>query len=242
MNRFPETVIAPRNHPMGAWPSGDRHYRLPSPRPVEPSVVCHLEDDPAWRVQLADTVDSLDSFTLGDLPSAVIVVLELWYRGESGFEIAARLRKGPGRVRVLALTSRCDAVAMHHAQDGLLDGFVWKIPAAGHQITEALLALEQDRTYFPKEVTDERRRLEALPDAYFKLLSPTEVELLPYFARFMKDPEIATKVGSSERTIRWHRKKIEHLIGATSFGDLCNWALCIGFAPLNLPAPPCLVI
>jgi hypothetical protein len=43
-----------------------------------------------------------------------------------------------------------------------------------------------------------------------------------------------------ERTVRWHREKIQRAIGATSRTEFVHWALGAGFAPLFLAAPPCL--
>lgn len=203
--------------------------------------VHHLDDDPAWRETLARVVAGSPGFECDGNIGAAIVVLELWHRDEDGFAIAAALKRRWRPPRVLALTSRCDEVALHRATDGLLDGLIWKTPAAGTQLRDALCALAAGKSYFAPEVLAEHRRLCSSPDAYFKRLSRGEQELMPYFGRFAGDAEIARLTGRSRETIRWHRGEIMRRLDLPDSTALARWAMVAGFVPPFLPAPPCLV-
>ncbi|MBM3853550.1 MAG: response regulator transcription factor [Verrucomicrobia bacterium] len=200
-----------------------------------------IDDDPAWREYLARVVDHMPRFACGGLEQASIVVLELWHRGDDGFRLAAALKRRRNPPRLLALTSRCDEVALYRSMLGPLEGVVWKTPAAQGQLCEGLEALLADRSYFPPEVVAERRRVCASPDAYFKRLSPVELELMPYLGQFTSDFEIARQTGRSPATIRWHRGEIIRRLDLHDSFELVRWAMETGFVAPNLPAPPCLV-
>lgn len=243
-----ETALAPGNRVSRSrrFVEASDHSRLVATESCQPKaatrkVVYHMDDDPAWRRQLADVVGTLDGIALGDLVAAQIVVVDLWHRGEDGFHIVDRLKGRSNPPQILAFTCRCDPVAVHRAVLGALDGFVWKTPAAAQQVAEALSALAQGRAYFATEFLAERRRLAALPNAYFKILSPIELKLVPLFGKHLSDEEVGRRVGLNPRTIRWHRGEIVRRLGLAGSHELPIWATVTGFVPPHLPAPPCVV-
>ncbi len=168
------------------------------------------------------------------------MVLELWLQNDDGFDVIEQLAALPEKPRVLALTRRCDPVAMHRAREGRLAGLVWKTPAAPEQLGAALAALRTGGTYFRPEVRAEMARVRAASDAFFKIISPKEQELLPLLGRGRTDEEVSRRLGREPCTVKRHRLTIQEKLGLRR-EELPLWAMLMGFVPLMLPAPPCLV-
>lgn len=216
------------------------------------TTLVHIDDDFAWGETLRKSVSALPSAVSMRVVEACtrahglrlclelcpsIIVMELWLQGEDGFELLEQLVALPGKPRVLALTRRCDPVAMHRARAGRLAGWVWKTAAAGHQLGAAFVALRAGETYFPPEVCAEMARLRAAQDAFFKIISPTERKLLPLLGRGWTDEAVARRLVREPCTIKRHRLTIQKKFGLRR-EELPLWAMQVGFVPPLLLAPP----
>ena len=105
---------------------------------VVATTLVHIDDDFAWDETLRKSVSALPSAVSMRVVEACtrahglrlcrelspsIIVMELWLQGEDGFELLEQLAALPCKPRVLALTRRCDPVAMHRAREGRLAGW-----------------------------------------------------------------------------------------------------------------------
>lgn len=86
------------------------------------------------------------------------------------------------------------------------------------------------------------RRFRADSRAFFKLISPRELDLLPYFAQAWSDEEASAHVGLSVHAVRTHRQNVMHKLDLPDAAKLTHWAIVNGFggrcAPSSqLPAP-----
>ncbi len=154
-----------------------------------------------------------------------VVVLELLLHGDDGFDFLRELAALPVGPHVLALTARSDDLTLHRAQSGWLHGLIWKTPAAAAQLREALPILGDGGRYFPPEVRKRMAAFSAAPDAFFKILSPAEQDLLPWFGRGLTDEEVADRVGRKAGTIKSHRHEIMEKLGLSRAVALVFWTM-----------------
>ena len=216
-------------------------------------TLVHLDEDFSWgeilrrsaasrwpggRVRVVTARTRTDGLRRCRELRPVMVVMDLWLQAEDGFDVLEELAALPTNPRVLALTRRCDPVAMHRATEGRLAGFVWKISSAAEQLGMALAALEAGENYFPAEVRAAITGVRAAPDAYFKILSPTLQGLMPLLGRGYADQEVSRRLGREPCTIKHQRLEVQGKLGLRR-EELPLWAMIAGFVPPLLPSPPC---
>ena len=216
-------------------------------------MIVHLDADPAWRETFRQAAcEAMPETRVHAAPTAAralalcrevrptLVATELRLHDGDGFDFIRSLTELPGCPRLFALTDRCDEVALHRAQgDGLLAGLIWKTPAAPAQLRAALPLLCAGGVCFPPEVRDLMRNQRTSPLAYFKILSPTQQELLPLMGKGMTDGEIALHSGRNPETVRWHRSEIMKKLEIRRTPKLVSWTMGKGFVDLGPGAPPC---
>ena len=194
---------------------------------------------PETRVHAAATVALALALCREVRPTLVATELRL-HDGDGFAFLRALTQELAGCPRLLALTGRSDEVALHRAQEGRLSGLIWKTPAAAAQLRAALPVVLAGGVCFPPEVRDLMREVRAAPEVWFKILSPTEQELLPLLGQGMTNGEIALRSGRNPETVKWHRKAIMRKLGIHRAPDLAGWCMAKGFVPGSQSAPPCL--
>lgn len=127
------------------------------------------------------------------------------------------------------LSARQDAAALHAACASHIAGMIWKNADTLLHLPAAIEAVARGGRYFPVEVREALRRFRSDPKAFHKLLTPRELELMPYFARGASDAEIAAACTLSAHTVRAHRQKAMHKLDLPSFARLVHWAIVNGF-------------
>ena len=224
----------------------------PSPH-CSPARIVHLDGDPVWRevfgLALSVAMPRAHVYVARSTTQALelcrrfvptVVVVELLIHGDDGFDFLRALAAWAQGPRVLAFTARHDDLILHRAQSGWLDGLIWKTTAAAAHLRIALPILGDGGRFFPSEVRERMAAFSAAPDAFFKIISPAEQELLPWFGRGLSDAEVAVLVGRKAGTIKWHRHEIMKKLGFSRAIELAFWAMEKGFCVSKLPLPPCL--
>lgn len=227
----------------------------PSPPPVVRGTVFHVEHDPlavALVRQVTDrhpaTVRHVGVASTGRqgidacrLKKPDIALLGLTMPDMDGFTVAEELAKFDPPPRAILLTSSADEVMYFQIGRGRVVGVVWKTPDAHGDLLAAFNAVLSGRTYFPAGVDEavkiNRRRL----DAFGKVLSDRELELLPLIGRGLTDKEVAAQAGISAATAHTHRHRIMAKLNLHTTSDLMRWAAAKGFVRVALPAAPCCV-
>lgn len=212
----------------------------------------HIDSDVAWREMVKSICEIHGSITYLGFPGAKegldacvkrdpdIVAADAECIDYEGNALLHELFGWPTEKALLILTSRCDDVLLHWARHPRCYGLIWKTPKYKVQILEALDALLQKKKYFPTEVMDLIQSRHAKPDFYGKLLSDSELNILPLFGHGLSNEEVSLLTGLSLSTVKWHKTKLFEKLGLENNIQLTNWAKEMGFVVWMRPAPPCI--
>lgn len=228
------------------WLTRARASRVPPSYPL-----LHIEDDFLWRELIISVVETspvvqsclsvstgAEGLSLAQVWQPALVLLDLRLPDADGFALARELARLPRPPRVLALSHRMDDETLHQVGQSHFAGLIWKNADALHLVPFALAEIVAGRKYYSPEVRDAFRRLRADPEAFFKILSVREVELLPYFGLGWTDAEIAERLGVSAFTIKSHRQHIMAKLDLHRTAQLIHWTIVRGFVPANGLPPP----
>lgn len=164
-----------------------------------------------------------------------LVLLDLVLSDADGVALALELARLPFPPRVLLLSARRDAAALYAASEPHIAGLLLKSHGALGQLPQAIGTVAAGGKYYPTEVREALRRFRADPQAFFKLLSPRQIALLPHFARAESDEEIATGLGLSAHTVKSHRQTVMRKLDLHGPARLTHWAIVNGFGGAALP-------
>ncbi len=205
-------------------------------------TVLHIEDDSLWAVAIANTIGQWPQFRLvGTVPTGAagiarcrelppeIVILDLRLPDMDGFAVLEAIRARAVSPRVLFLTCRNDDFALNHTAADHIAGMLFKSPDYDRELRSALDAIARGGRYFSGTVQAVARRSRAVPDAFFKILSNREIDVLKLIASGFADHEIAASLAIGGSTVCSHRQRIMDKIGVHSSAKLVRWAHEKGF-------------
>ncbi|WP_415908985.1 LuxR C-terminal-related transcriptional regulator [Oleiharenicola sp. Vm1] len=203
----------------------------------------HVDDDPLWQGAVAAALratpevgksEVVESARAARERAAVlrpnVVLLDLVLPDGDGLELARELSHSPAPPRIILLSVRRDDVVLLATSRAHIAGLLWKTDDVLTQLPAAIRAVAAGDKYLPREVYDAVRRFRADPQAYFKILSDRELELLPQIGAGLSDEQIASTVGLSAYTVKTHRIHLMGKLNVHSRTELIHWAIQRGFA------------
>src|SRR3984885_16259175 len=180
-----------------------------------------LDAEPGFEV-VAEAGNTRDAarFVRGHHPD--VLVLDLNMPGEAGLELIPRICEEAPDTRIVVLTmQRGPAFARQALSSGAL-GYVIK-DAADVELVHAVRLAAEGQYYLNPQLG---ARLAATPaDARPGDLSEREVEILRLIALGHTNPEIASQLFLSVRTIESHRAHIHQKLDLSTRSDLVRFAL-----------------
>lgn len=171
-----------------------------------------------------------------------IVIIEADLPDGDGFSFANTMHFEDPTQKIIMLTESSTDLLVYRFLKSPILGFVWKTEQALQQLREAFEAVLQNRRYWPPEFARARDRLWSQPDAFFKIFSKRELDLIPHLGKGETDAKIATLTGLAEATVRGHRQRIMSRLGLHRTSDLMLWSVRVGFVRPLSPAPPCMML
>jgi len=161
---------------------------------------------------------------------ADVVLLDLSLPGRSGLDILPDIRALQPAVKVLVLTMHADRVLAEAALAAGALGFVPK-DAGMEELKLALTEVLAGRRYVSPRVpkSSHRMALDALHASLAKLTERQQT-ILRLLGQGLSSAEIGEKLGLSENTITFHRKRIRAVLGLTSEWELTRQAILVHLA------------
>jgi FixJ family two-component response regulator len=194
----------------------------------EPTVFV-VDDDPSLRTAVSRLIGSVglpvrtfgsaDDFLAGvDVSSPGCVVLDVRMPGASGLDLQDQLVAGGYTLPVIFVSAHADvALTVRAMRAGALQVFTkpFDDQALLDAIHEALL-LDRHRRLDELETRELQER--------FATLTVREREVMRLVVTGMLNKEIASKLGTTEKTVKAHRGQVVHKMQARSVPDLVRMA------------------
>lgn len=212
-----------------------------------PMRVLTVDNDFAWAEALHATlreardVETLENAkTFGSALDVArgapvdLVFLEPSVTDGDGFRCAQCLALLPRPPRIALVTRRMDDVALWHSTEPHIHGYILKNEDFKRNVAAAFAALGRGGRYIQPDVVTALTKMRTSPNAFFKILSNRELELMPMFGAGMNNDGIAREMGLSSATIKYHRDKALQKLNLHSTRELMMWAASKGFCQ----APP----
>ncbi len=160
-----------------------------------------------------------------------VVVLDISMPDQSGLEVAARIREGAERARVLILSMHNHAEYVLESVRAGAHGYLLKDTAAT-DLREAIRAVCRGESYFSPPVASRlsaavRREAEARQTG-LELLTGRERDVLLGIARGRTNKEIAAELGISHRTVETHRESLMRKLQIHTVAELTRFAIGAG--------------
>ena len=163
------------------------------------------------------------------------MLLDLNLPDMDGIDIANRLLDDTEELKILAVSSQIDDYTLHRVMVSGIQGYVDKNFQSTDILRTAIEVVASGNVYFTSVVQEARRTLGRDPDAFTKVLSDREQELLSLLGRGLDDSEAARPLGLTAQTVHSHRRNILRKLKLSGTKQLIRFALEHGFVRLNPP-------
>ncbi len=200
------------------------------------SCIVHVvDDDASWRKSAARLLEavgyrvsqyeSAEQFLeTADVESPGCILLDLRMPGLSGLQLQQRLAEMRRALPVVFLSGHGDIPSSVLAMRAGAQDFLTK-PVA----TEVLLGAVEQAIARDRENRSRQAQLDALR-ALVGALTPTERKVFDQVVRGKLNKQIATDLGTAERTIKWHRHNLMQKLQVQSLAELVSLAERLGIA------------
>jgi FixJ family two-component response regulator len=216
-------------HDAPKHPSATRDTGAGDPAPSEQALVFVVDDHRALREAIKDLLESVDlrvetfrtaeqflSNPRPDVPSCLILDVRL--PGVSGLQLQDRLREHGVLIPTIFITGHGDVPMTVQAMKNGAVEFLTK-PFRDQQLIDAVhQALDRDR------IERARRAQHAALEARFASLTVREREVMGLVLNGLLNKQIATRLGTSEITVKVRRARMMEKMGAESLVELARMA------------------
>jgi FixJ family two-component response regulator len=192
-------------------------------------VVRVVDDDEAFRTAITrllkaggydvQAYSSAGDFLLEEEDSRPgCVVLDLKMPGPDGLELQSAIARRANPLPIVFLTGHGDIAASVRAMKNGAEDFLTK-PVKKEALFAAIESalVRDDRRRSEREEGDRIRRR-------FEALSPRERAVLEHVVAGRLNKQIASAIGTSERTVKAHRARVMRKMGASSVAELVRSA------------------
>ena len=160
-------------------------------------------------------------------PEAVILDIEL--PDGSGLDLANRILKADPKVRILGVSGRTDEYTLYRVFMTGLFGFVDKNTESIDELRKAVQQLGEGNCYYAATVQQNMLIQKTDPNAFSKILTEREQELLRYFGAGASNERIAEQLSIAPVSVQNHKARIMRKLGLHTTVDLIRYAMQKGF-------------
>lgn len=172
----------------------------------------HLLEGEDWQVAIARSPDDAMGLVADLNPDIGLIDIEFSGTTVTGLALAQLIAQACPNTRVLFLTMHDDCVLIDHARRTGAAGFLVK-SASSSDVCAAIRSVAAGRTWFPDNRT--------LP---LYRPTPRELQVIGYLDRGLRYDEIASTMGISARTVRFHLVNAAKVCGTRTAAQLVGVA------------------
>ena len=152
-----------------------------------------------------------------------LVLLDIELPGMDGMELAGRLAAELPGVRLLAMSGLTDPHTIWRVSQSQVHGYLEKT-AGPELLLEAIQTVARGGVFYSGLFAQVKREWLSQPEAFQKLLSGREQEVLCRMACGWDEARIGQELGISPATVGAHRKHIRQKLGLHSDRELLAYA------------------
>ncbi|HJR17879.1 MAG TPA: response regulator transcription factor [Gemmatimonadales bacterium] len=188
-----------------------------------------LESEPGFEV-VGEAATGSEALSLSESLHPDVIVLDISMPGESGLQVAARLRDRSPEPRILILSMHDNPEYVMESVRAGAHGYLLKDTAAT-ELRGAISTLCRGEAYFSPPIASRLRealRGEHANQAALAQLTGREREVLSGVAQGRTNKEIAAELGISHRTVETHRESLMRKLQIRTVAELTRFALGAG--------------
>lgn len=178
---------------------------------------------------VGETEDGAAAVSLVRDTSPDLVLLDLHLPNLDGFGVIEEIRKTNPESKILVLSSHCDEYTVYQAEHCRVSGFVDKNTNSVSTLKEAIVAVQQGRTWFSAAFQKLRAARLKDPRSFDKVLGNRERAVLVLVGQAMTDTEIGAELEISPQTVEKHRFNLMKKLELKSTAELARYARSHGF-------------
>ncbi|MCX7006352.1 MAG: response regulator transcription factor [Kiritimatiellaeota bacterium] len=165
-----------------------------------------------------------------------LILLDIELPDGNGLDLIAPLQEALPDVKIVVLSSHFDPFTVYRVLRGGVQGYVEK-PSPVSALVAALQRVLDGYTFFSPVFIGVKQQCLAAADAFHKILSEREQNILRLMAAGLSDEEIARHCELSQTTVVVHRKNMRDKLDVHSDRELLAYARRWGLSPTG-PATP----
>jgi DNA-binding NarL/FixJ family response regulator len=158
-----------------------------------------------------------------------LVILDILIPKLSGIHVAKVISEEMPGVRIVALTTETDPKTTYQIHQLHLHGFIDKKEASVRTLSEAIKMVEQGKRFQSGSVQQAVSQLKRDPNAFQKILTRREQEVLTHIGGGLSDAAIGQLLGLSSLSIQSHRRNLFRKLDVHSTPELIRLATDCGF-------------
>ena len=195
-----------------------------------------LQTDPDFTV-VAEADDGLETVQLVEKLQPDVLVVDLMIPGLSGLEVTRQVKQRTPATRVVILSMHANEPYVLEALKNGAAGYVLK-DSSGTDLTQAIRQVLLGQRYLSPPLSERAveaylQRSQAASLDPYDSLTEREREVLHLAAEGLSNPEVATRLSISPRTVETHRANLMRKLGLKTQTDLIRYALRRGILPLD---------
>jgi two-component system, NarL family, response regulator NreC len=188
-----------------------------------------LEAEPEFNV-VGEAGDGLEAVQITADLTPDVLVLDLMMPGLNGLEVIRQVSQRAPRTKVLILSMHANEAYVLEALNNGASGYILK-DISTEDLIRAVRSVSKGERYLGSPISEraidayiEKARSSANVDPY-QTLTERERQVLHLAAEGSSNPEIATRLSISPRTVETHRANLMQKLGLRSQTDLIRFAL-----------------
>lgn len=169
----------------------------------------------------ADDAPSAREACLENAPDLIIVEVD-WQRSDD-FELIRALHKRQRPPRILVVAEHADSFTLARVHEASVHGCVSKEEPM-EILQEAMTEVASGTTYFPAAYHENVRRLRNDPNAFSKILTCREQEVLWHVASGLTNRSIAERLNIGLRSVETYRYRLMKKLSVKNAAGLMDYA------------------
>ncbi len=179
--------------------------------------------------QVEEASDGEAAWDLFQAEAFDFVVLDLMLPKMDGLSLARRMLEQKPDIRILVLSSECDDYTMREVTRSGVFGFVDKKEMTLEVLFAAFNEVSSGEVYYSSNAQEVITRMWEDPEAYYKVLSDREFQVLRLIAQGMDLEASGQELGISKFTVRRHKHNAMKKLNISDEASLVRFALEKGF-------------